>query len=308
MSKTRLAVVGAVVLVIAYCGVSGYAVTASLTPREICPPSAGAPPGLGAEVLTLTSGDGTRLAAWLATSSGQRAVILVHGIDSDAWTGGAPDLARAYLAAGFDVLAFDLRAHGRSGGARMSLGRFERNDIRAAVDVLLDRGVTAGRIGLHGTSYGAAMSLLAAAGIPEVGAIVADSAYADVRDLIAREVQARARIPELIAGTLLRPGIEWAAWLLYGLDTAALAPDSVVARIAPRPLLLIHGERDRLIPVDHAERLNRRAGQATTDLWTLPGLGHTDGVRMGRCHATPSPVREEFLDRVTSFFTESLAG
>ena len=89
-----------------------------------------------------------------------------------------------------------------------------------------------------------------------------------------------------------------------GVDTAALAPDSVVARIAPRPLLLIHGERDRLIPVDHAERLNRRAAAATTDLWTLPGLGHTDGVRMGRCHATPSPMRGEFVDRVTSFFTE----
>jgi pimeloyl-ACP methyl ester carboxylesterase len=89
-------------------------------------------------------GDGTRLSGWLIPAEADRAVILVHGVDSDAWSGAAPDLARAYRSAGFSVLLFDLRAHGRSGGLRITLGRREREDIGAAVDLLLHKGIPPG--------------------------------------------------------------------------------------------------------------------------------------------------------------------
>jgi pimeloyl-ACP methyl ester carboxylesterase len=291
-----------------YAAVSVYVLSASLTPSKgVCPPSEGPPSDVALEAIVFRSRvDGVRLAGWLGSSLRDRAVILIHGIDSDAWAGAAPDLVRAYLDAEFNVLLFDLRAHGRSEGNRIGLGALERHDVHAAVDLLLERGIPPGRIGLHGTSYGAAMALLAAAEIPEVGAVIADSAYADIRDLIATEVGRRTRLPGWMAAWLMRPGIENAARLLFAMDLAALAPEAVVARIAPRPLLLIHGSQDPVIPPDHARRLKDHAVNAAAELWMLEGLRHTEGARMGPCNLVPLPGRREFLGRIVGFMDAAL--
>ena len=307
MSWKKVVAIVVVTATAAYGSLSVYAVSASLTPNGACSPSEGPPLDRKVGAVEFTSlADGTRLAGWLIPTGSDRAVVLIHGIDSDAWTGAAPDVAAAYADAGFDVLLFDLRAHGRSGGQRISLGNLERGDVRAAVDVLLDRGVQPGRVGLHGTSYGAAMALLAAAEIPEIGTVVADSAFADARDLIATEVGRRTHVPGFLAGSLMRPGIEAAARVLFGLDLAALAPERVIARIAPRPLLLIHGSHDPVIPPDHARRLKDHAANAAAELWMLNGMGHTEGARSGPCNQVPSPGRREFLERVVSFMDAAL--
>lgn len=308
MSRTSIIAIGACASAAAYCAVSVYILSASLKPSPgICPPSDGPPSDVTVEAVAFSSrADGTRLAAWVIRSVGDRAVILIHGIDSDAWAGAAPELVRAYRDAGFDVLLFDLRAHGHSDGRRIGLGALERGDVDAAVDLLLDRGIPRGRIGLHGTSYGAAMALLAAAEIPEIGAVIADSAYADIRDLIATEVGRRTHVPGFIADWLMRPGIEVAARLLYGLDLAAVAPDRAVSRITPRPVLLIHGAQDPVIPLDHATRLKNHAPAAAAELWILDGKGHTEGARSGRCNLVPSPDRAQFLERITSFLDGAL--
>jgi len=112
---------------VAYSVLSTYVVSASLQPGRTCSSDGGPPLDLNAEAVTFSSRtDGIALAGWLVSTERDRAVILIHGIDSDAWAGAAPDLAGAYAGAGFDVLLFDLRAHGRSGGERVGLGSLER--------------------------------------------------------------------------------------------------------------------------------------------------------------------------------------
>ena len=303
-SWRKVVVAGILAASVVYTGASAYVVSRSLRARAICP--TGVPPAEPDALTFVNAADGATLTGWLVPSSGDRAVVLLHGLDSDAWAATQPDLAAAYAEAGFHVLTFDLRGHGRSGGGRLSLGALERGDIRSAVDLLLNRGFAPGRIALYGTSYGAAMGLLAAAEIPEVGAVVADSAFADVRDLIASEVARRTPVPSVFAGAIMRPGIEGVARLFYGLDLAALAPERVIAAIAPRPLLLIHGDGDRIVPVGHATRLKDHAAGA--ELWILEGQGHASGVRDGRCNLTVSPGRAAFLERVVSFVDEAIGG
>ena len=125
--------------------------------------------------------DGLSLRGRMVGPEAERAIIVVHGLHSHAWDCSAPDLAGAYSEAGVSVLVFDLRAHGQSGGAYVGLGVLERGDVRAAVDVLLQAGVRPGRIGIHRTSYGAAVALLAASDIENIGAVIADSAFASVK-------------------------------------------------------------------------------------------------------------------------------
>jgi len=75
-------------------------------------------------------------------------------------------------------------------------------------------------------------------------------------------------------------------------------PVLAVARIAPRPLLIIHGEDDATVPVHHAEMLYEAAGEPK-ELWRLAGVGHVGAYFADRA---------EYIDRVTSFFRSALAG
>jgi pimeloyl-ACP methyl ester carboxylesterase len=119
---------------LAICGVIAHSM---LKPHRKLPP---APADVGfpdAKGVSFQSQDGITLKGYSLRSSGDRAVVLVHGVHSHCWDVHAPEIARALLDAGFAVLVFDLRAHGRSGGDRLGLGRLERQDVAAAVEFLL---------------------------------------------------------------------------------------------------------------------------------------------------------------------------
>lgn len=79
----------------------------------------------------------------------------------------------------------------------------------------------------------------AAANEPAIEAIVSDSAYADALSRLERDVPAQGHLPAMFT-----PGGLILAQVLYGVDYYHAAPVAVIARIAPRPILLIHGADD----------------------------------------------------------------
>lgn len=247
---------------------------------------------------------GVTLRGWLVPAGGDLAVILVHGLHSHAWDCQTPDLVRAYQDAGFTVLLFDLRAQGASGGERAGAGLLERGDLRAAVDVLLTEGFEPGRIGIHGTSYGAAVALLAAPRIEEFGAVIADSSFSSALDAIGAEFARRTGLPAAL-GHILLPGLRLLGSAIYGFDIAQAAPAEAIALIEPRPVLLIHGTDDPIIPYDHALRLKAAAGPSTV-LWPLAGAEHTQGLRLVPDCEAVAPTREAYLRRSIDFFRRHL--
>ncbi|ADE13399.1 peptidase S15 [Nitrosococcus halophilus Nc 4] len=252
-----------------------------------------------------TSKDHIRLRGWLVPANQSRAIILVHGIHSNAWDCQTPDVVRAYQASGFQVFLFDLRAHGGSGGEHIGLGLHEHHDIQAIVDYLqTEAAIPPGSIGLHGTSYGAVVALFAAADIEAIKAVIADSAYANLFDVIGGELERQTGLPSEW-GVMFAPGFELMGRVVYGLDIDKAMPLQAVRKIQQRPLLLIHGQEDEILPPDHARRLNQ-AGGPNTQLWLLPGRRHTQGVRLVPDCDKLSPLREEFLRRTTSFFKRYL--
>ena len=292
-----------------YLGVSYFILSKSLEPIRTVSDQTPIDSGLAPEEIHFESDvDRIPLAGWLFPSSGDRAIVLLHGLSSHSWCGGQPDVARAYVKAGFHVLIFDLRGHGSSGGELLGLGWHERRDVRGAVNLLLARGFSSGRIGIQGGSYGAAVALLATAAIPEVGAVVAYSAFADVRDLMDAEIERKTEVPSRVT-KLFRPGIAFIARLLYSLDFDAIAPERAVPDIAPRPVLFIHGSEDERIPVEHSHRLMAASNNANAEKWILDGFEHGGAVRLPEegCEWTEvSPMREAFLSKVTAFFDRSL--
>jgi pimeloyl-ACP methyl ester carboxylesterase len=226
---------------------------------------------------------------------------MVHGYGSNRTdpTTGLLGLTRDIRDRNYGVLLFDLRSSGESGGGRTSAGFFERFDLLGALDYLEARGADRSRIGVLGHSMGAAVALMACSAPGQVGAVVADSSFADLWLMIRRAQSGagRALMP-------LNPGMNILSRLLYGVDINEISPARWLAA-SESPTLIIHGEQDRIVPPDHARLLAKAAGadsrhpvQETGRLWIVPGAGHLEAYRASK---------HEYVERVTSFFDTHLA-
>jgi uncharacterized protein len=286
----------ALFFVLSYLGASAYITDQARHAARHLSDGSPADVGLVYEPVSFESAeDGLPLHGWYMPSRGERAIVMIHGIDSQRWdmSPNIPDKARLYVQDGFDVLVFDLRAHGESGGDYLGLGWLERRDVQGAIKVVEEHGIPAGHIGLHGHSLGGAIALLSTAAIPDVGAVIADSAFADERLLMDREITARTGSPPIFM-----PGVGLFIRWWYGFDLSDIAPERAMSSIAPRPVLLIHGTADTRIPVEHAYRLMAAANNAPgVELWTVQGADHV---------AAFATDRQGYTARMLAFFEHAL--
>ena len=178
-------------------------------------------------------------------------------------------MARTLAGAGWAVSLPDMRGHGESEGERFSLGQHERKDVAAAVDLLVGRGFAPGRIVIVGESMGAAVAVQAVALRPDVAAVVADSAYADGRAIVAEAGPGETGLPDWYTGAIVL-----AAKVLFGLDAAAVDPAAVVRADTQVPFLFIHCDGDALIDPRHARDLREASANPNTRLWLATGCGH----------------------------------
>ncbi|MDW8105815.1 MAG: alpha/beta hydrolase [Armatimonadota bacterium] len=215
--------------------------------------------------VSFPSRDGTPLAGWWLPHPRARAVaVLCHGYVANRCEvlGVALELYRM----GFSCLLFDFRAHGESGGRYTTIGIREVQDALGAVDFVARFGLP---ILLFGSSMGGAVAIMTAARDERVGAVVTDSAYARLTE--AANSWWEAGFGPLL-GKLCRP-VKYLAMLLTRSSLSDAEPVRDIAQIAPRPVLLIHGDRDHLVPVEHAHALYRAAGEPRA-LWIANGSGH----------------------------------
>lgn len=233
--------------------------------------------------------DGIALRGWWFPRESDRVVIGLTG-----HRGTKQDLlgiGSSLWRAGNNVLLFDFRACGESDRAPLSLAHFELSDVRAAIAYVTDR-VPDARIALVGYSMGASLAILAAAEDSRIDAVVADSPFATVSDLVATAYH-RHRLPARPLVALTDALNRWR----YGYRFATVRPLDAVSAIAPRPLMLIHGAGDSVVPVQHAHDLAAAAGDAA--LWILPDIRH--------CGAYFAD-REEYVRRVTAFVDHAFSG
>lgn len=222
--------------------------------------------------------------------------------------------ARALNPLGYAVLAFDYRGFGASEGERGRLAPQDwAEDVRAAVDRLTAAGeVDADRIGLLGWGLGGGVVVQTAADDPRVRAVACVNGIADgsrstramhdtatwtaLLDRVAadrghRALAGRSEITSpwdvvrLDLDTATDGYVDEELYKAPGfgagvtLESADLLlrfrPQDVVHRIAPRPLLVVHGERNRLHVPEEARALYEHAGEPR-ELVLLPGAGHTE--------------------------------
>ena len=210
-------------------------------------PSTPATWGLKFESIDFKSADGTPLHGWFipakdkAAKSAKGTVVFSHG------NAGSISYHLGFCAwlaeASYNVIIYDYRGFGKSGGTVDRRGMI--NDVKAAFAYARKRAdIDPTRMISYGHSLGGAQSVTALGETPVKGlrAIVIDGAFASYR-----------KMAEVIGGQLGA-----------SLVSDELAPKDFVKKLAPVPLLVVHGSHDEVVPVSQGRQLFEAAGQPKT--------------------------------------------
>ncbi len=229
--------------------------------------------------------DGVRIAGWYVPSKNRAAVVVVHGSNADR-ASMLPE-TRILASGNFGVLAFDWPGSGASEG-KIHWGKGERQALAAAVDWVGSQGdVDPQRIGGLGLSLGGYMMAQVAAYDTRLRAVVLEAtppAYAEYSRWVHRH---GGMLSEL-------PGLWTARW--SGMPVDEMLPQNVVAAIAPRPLLILGGDADLVVPQFMTRELYASAREPKT-LWIVHGAGHG-----GYAETVP----QEYGTRLVDFFARTL--
>jgi dipeptidyl aminopeptidase/acylaminoacyl peptidase len=240
------------------------------------------------------------VAGWYIPAAGNPdsapSVILVHGLNTCRRSPTILLPAGMLYRNGFNTLLIDIRDHGDSTveDGRYAGGTEEYRDALGAWDWLVsDKGVAPERIGLLGTSLGAATVMIAGGEEPRVAAVWEDSGYADLSDAVSAEL-ARNGFPQFIAAGGLFMGR-----LIAGDDVTAYSPVAGVRKMGTRPIYITHGAADTRLSVDYAYDLADaiRAQGGNVEPWIIEGAEHVQGMFL---------QPEAYEQRLIEFFTRHL--
>jgi pimeloyl-ACP methyl ester carboxylesterase len=224
-----------------------------------------------------------------ASPPGDLAFVIAHGFTGDADRPHVRRVAKAFARYGA-VVTFSFRGHGASGG-HSTVGDREVLDLAAAVEWARSLGHE--RVATVGFSMGGSVALRHAAlygsNPPEQERVHEGGTRAATDAVVSVSAPARwyyrgtapmRRLHWLVTrptGRLVgrygfRTRIHHREW-----DPVPVSPVEAVPRIAPTPLLIVHGDADGYFPVDHPRMLAAAAGDHA-ELWLEPGMGHAENA------------------------------
>lgn len=257
--------------------------------------------GLDYEDVSFPSVGGYMLSAWYIPckrdNASKMGLVFAHGNGRDrrAWLRHVP----MFNEAGYSCLLFDFREHGLSTGAKRgsTCGMGERHDVVAAEKFMRSKGGFE-RIAAIGTSIGASSVIMAAAIDKDINVIVAENPIMTCAHLQDKH------LVNIFSGyfhgswwgrfifKVFRYACSnWLNWRIGNKPSRRCQALHVVGKLAPRPILLMHGTYDDVVPPYHSERLFEFA-QEPKELWLAP-----EAIHCGLQNKHP----EEFKKRVLTF-------
>jgi fermentation-respiration switch protein FrsA (DUF1100 family) len=239
--------------------------------------------GIVFQDIELITKDGVHLSAWYTPPQNGAVILVAHGYGDRR----AVNFHDLFASHGYGVVAWDFRAHGKSSGDFTSLGYYETLDVKAALDFALAQpGVE--HVGGWGGSMGAVTMIRAAAQYPQIEALIADSPFVTLEE----ELDLRVPVP------VIRPLVRLFAEQEAGISMNDVRPLDDIALISPRPVFIIQGMGDKMVPLDSAQRLYDAAGDPRL-LWLEEDVPHLNMYAY---------YRTEYVRRTIDFFDEFLLG
>lgn len=217
-------------------------------------------------------------------------IILVHGLGGSRWS--ILKFSDMYLDKGFNVLIYDERDHGHSGGDNVTYGFDEKYDLDRWVNWVYTR-YKGGIIGVHGESLGAASALLQAKlneDKKRVSFYISDCAYSDLKALFAQRLSEDYKFNNKAVSSFILFYAEKIAKLKDGFTFADASPDNIIKEISA-PVMFIHGENDNFVPKKMSEELYAQKN-GTKSLYIAPNSGHAQAFMYNQ---------DDYKDKVYNF-------
>jgi pimeloyl-ACP methyl ester carboxylesterase len=230
--------------------------------------------------------DNVLLKGWYIPAASNKTVIVMHGGKQNRCQQGIGlmDLCLALNKQGYSILTFDRRGCGQSEsskpGARSCLDR----DFAGAIKFLRDKKGSRENVYLWGTSIGAVAALSCAAKMDSVRAIVADSCFADIPEMVDRVM--KKAFPAFV---VFKPGSIYMGQRFMGMEK--ISPVDNASRISC-PVLFINGTQDPIIPEEDTYRLFHSSPSPASRIWMVAGAEHSKSFLTSR---------KEYISRITSF-------
>ena len=270
-----------------------FVIFAEHRPKLMPTPIAGIPTENVAQVEFQSRDQQTTLrGVFLKRDDPQGTVIVCHGVGAN--HSDIEVIHQVLYESGFQVFTFDFRGHGLSDGHTITYGLNERMDVLGAYDACLARDdVDHDRLFALGVSMGGASLTLALPEMPKVKAAVLDSAFADLTSMVEHQFRF---LPQTLR-TVVTQVARGISWIETGADINQLAPAQAISKI-DIPILIIHGDADRIVPVEHASLLHAAAERNST-IHIEPGGPHIGTVMMNS-HKYERLVSQHFLRALNS--------
>ncbi len=216
--------------------------------------------------------DGVLLKGWfIPNPASEKTIILMHG-----WGMNRGDIFKnTYFLhdLGYNLMYFDFRASGESSGTTSSIGYLEVKDLQAALSFLkATRPFACASIGLYGLSLGGMAALCEAAQNPEIKCVVSEASYYSFRRIVSHWIN-----PVYVP---LLPLVLHYVRRNLAVDPEHYSPKYNIAKIAPRPVFIIHGRYDSLVPAAQAKLLFKCAKEPK-EIWLVPGAKHNKCAEVG---------------------------
>lgn len=249
--------------------------------------------GLEHEDFTVKTSDGLRLKGWFIPGKRDETVIVLHGYTASKYdTEYIKPVVGILARHGYNVVVYDHRAHGDSEGDVTTLGHMEVDDLSRVIDWLIEEKKVSRKIGLIGYSMGGTITLKALAVENRIVAGIADSPYVDI---VVSGRQRIKRVKEILRSILLLdyPLIVRFARKYTGVDLKELNMFNYAEKIQ-KPLLIIAGKNDDLVPLGQINELAKRikAVNHHTEIW-ITNSRHVSAIR---------DYPKEYEEKVIGFF------
>jgi dipeptidyl aminopeptidase/acylaminoacyl peptidase len=221
----------------------------------------------------LKEGDEITLSGWLIRGKVDDAPVFVvtHGQANNRI--GAVKYAGMLARAGYGVLLFDMRCHGRSEGDFCTYGYHERYDVSAAIDYLESRGdLGTDRVGIIGESMGGTIAVMAAAADPRINLLIADSPFLDLPTIISDQAKALYGLPKfpLVHSALFLAGMR------AHFTPAEVSPFAEIEKVKV-PTLIVQCDEDDVVNPEYAKMIFDRSGAKVKEYRLFSGCGHGMG-------------------------------
>ncbi len=284
---------GTAATITAVSAVVGYK---AVKPQRRLPATPLQSPLLTPEQVLFKSTDGLSLNGYFyLTREAKNTLVMCHGFH-----GAAQDIHEAALAAqaaGYNAFTFDFRGSGASQGKHTSVGFWEVQDVIGAINYLKTRPeVDPERIVAYGVSMGGATVIMAAERCKDIKAVITDSSFASLKTLLRVNFPYFYRLPRFpFAGPAVLFSHFFAKTVRKKIEPAQ-SLQSMGEKGHSIPILIIHGELDKGIPVSEAFTLFE-AAQGPKELWIIPQAEH---AALMYCE------RSEYLNRIGEFLEKHL--